>query len=117
MGILVGTFWLSVLSQKGVFSIFDTMTAFFGPIFGVIISDYYLIKKEKINHKELFYPKETTEYIYNNGWNYKAVYSVIIGFIFAASTIWNSSLVLFQSFAWIIGTIVSFILYYLLNNE
>jgi len=117
MGILVGTFWLSVLSQKGVFSIFDTMTAFFGPIFGVIISDYYFIKKENINHKELFYPKETTEYIYTNGWNYKGAYSIIIGFIFSASTILNAALTSFQSFGWIIGAFVSFILYYLLNNE
>tara|TARA_B100000427_G_scaffold167754_1_gene139355 strand:+ start:1279 stop:2736 length:1458 start_codon:yes stop_codon:yes gene_type:complete len=117
IGILVGTFWLSILSQKGFLSIFDTLSAFFGPIFGVIISDYYLIKKENINHKELFYPKETTEYIYSNGWNYKGVYSIIIGFIFSASTIWNSSLILFQSFAWFIGAFVTFVLYYLLNNE
>ena len=117
MGILVGTFWLSVLSQKGVLSIIDTMTAFFGPIFGVIISDYYFIKKENINHKELFYPKETTEYIYTNGWNYKGAYSIIIGFIFSASTMWNASLTSLQSFAWLIGAFVSFILYYLINKE
>lgn len=117
MGVLVGTFWLSILSQKGVLNIFDTMMAFFGPIFGIIVSDYYFIKKENINHKELFYPKETTEYIYTNGWNYKGAYSIIIGFIFSASTIWNDSLTSFQSFAWIIGAFVSFILYYLINNE
>ena len=89
MGLIVGMLWLGLFSKNFIMNGFNTVAAFFGPIFGVIISDYYFIRKEKINHKELFYPKETTEYIYNNGWNYKAVYSVIIGFIFSASTSLN----------------------------
>ena len=95
----------------------DTLSAFFGPIFGVIISDYYLIKKEQINHKELFYPKETTEYIYTGGWNHKGLFSIVIGFIFSASTIWNASLISLQSFAWIIGAFISFLLYYLISSK
>ena len=76
-----------------------------------------LIKKEQINHKELFYPKETTEYIYTRGWNHKGLFSIVIGFIFSASTIWNVNLTSLQSFAWIIGAFVSFLLYYLISNE
>jgi len=116
-GSIIGIFWLSIFSKKNLLSSIDTFAAFFGPIFGTIIADYYFVKKEKINHKELFYPKETTEYIYTGGWNYKGTYAVIIGFIFSASTIWNINLIPFQTFAWIIGAFVSFVLYYLLNNE
>ena len=61
---------------------FDTLASFLGPIFGVIIADFYFVQNKKINHKELFYPEETTLYIYNSGWNLKALYSVLIGFIF-----------------------------------
>jgi NCS1 family nucleobase:cation symporter-1 len=82
LALIVSTFWLSIFSQRLSLSIFDTLASFLGPIFGVIIADYYFIKKKKINHKELFYPEETTEYIYNGGWNIKALYAVIIGFIF-----------------------------------
>jgi len=110
-------FWLSILSQNGILLTIDTFSAFYGPIFGIIIADYYYIKKQKINHKELFYPEETTEYIYSNGWNYKAIYSLIIGFVFAASSIWNESLLSFQSYSWIIGAFISFVLYNLINNE
>ena len=87
-----------------------------GPIFGVIIADFYFVQKKKINHKELFYPEETTLYIYNSGWNYKALYSVIIGFIFSASTIWNINLLHLQSFGWLIGAVVSYFLYLLLKK-
>ena len=116
-GLLVGGFWLSIFSQSGIIFVFDNLAAFFGPIFGIVVADYYLIKKQKINHKELFYPKDNTEYIYSGGWNYKAIYSLIIGFIFSASTIWNPSLAPFESFGWIIGSFISFILYSLLNND
>ena len=117
LGLLVSIFWLSILSQNGILFSLDTFIAFYGPIFGIIIADFYLVKKQKINHKELFYPTETTEYIYSNGWNYKAIYSLIIGFIFAASTIWNESLVSFQTYGWIIGAFVSYVIYYFINNE
>ena len=40
-----------------------------------------------------------------------------IGFIFASSTIWNINLNFLQSFAWIIGAIISFITYYLLASK
>ena len=60
--------------------------------------------------------EETTVYIYNSGWNLKALYSVLIGFIFSASTIWNINLLNIQSFGWLIGALVSYILYLLLKK-
>ena len=116
-GLIVGGFWISIFSQSTSIFFFDSITAFFGPIFGVVVADYYYIKKQKINHKELFYPIESTEYIYSSGWNYKAIYSLVIGFIFSASTIWNSGLIFLQSFGWIIGAFVSWIIYYLLAKK
>ena len=73
-------------------------------------------------HKEYFerissYPKENSEYIYSSGWNYKAIYSLIIWFIFSVSTIWNANLTSLQSFGWIIGAFVSAITYYLLAKD
>jgi len=114
--LIVSTLWLPIFSKGLSLSILDTFSSILGPIFGVIIADYYFIKKKKINHKELFYPEETTEYIYNGGWNIKAIYSVIIGFVFSASTIWNENFLQLQSFGWVIGAIASYILYLLLKK-
>ena len=116
-GLIVGGFWLSIFSQSSVIFFFDCITALFGPIFGIVIADFYYIKKQKINHKELFYPVENTEYIYSSGWNFKAIYSLVLGFIFSASTIWNSSLNSLQSYGWIIGAFISWIIYYLLSKK
>ena len=114
IALVVATLWLSVISQLGILSFVDTFGAFFGPLFGLVISDYYLIKSKKLINKDIFSSKKDSAYFYSNGWHLKAVYAVIIGFIFSAGTIWNSSLNFLQSFSWILGAIVTFILYYLL---
>ena len=116
-GIIAGGLWPSLLSQIEVIRLIDSLAAFFGPIFGIIIADYYIVKKEKINHKDLFYIRPENEYIYSGGWNYKAVYAVFIGFIFSFSIIWNITFADFKTFSWIIGFVVSYIMYYLLNNK
>ncbi len=116
-GLLIGGFWLSIFSQSSVLLFFDSLTSFFGPLFGIVVADYYFIKKGKINHKELFYPIDTTEYVYSGGWNYKAIYSLIVGFIFSASTMWNVNLNHLESLGWVIGAFVAFTLYSLLNND
>ena len=49
----VSLFWLPVLSQIGILSMIDTIGSFFGPIFGVIIADFYLIRDKKIINKDI----------------------------------------------------------------
>ena len=106
-----------MLRQIGILSFVDTIGSFFGPIFGIIIADYYLVKKEKVNHKDLFFLREGNEYMYASGWNYNALYSLLIGFIFSFSLLWNINFSDIKSFSWIIGFVVSFFIYYLLNEK
>ena len=109
--------WTPLLSQNGSLSILDTVASFFGPIFGIIIVDYYVIKKRILINKDIFFANEKSVYMYSKGWHLKALYSILIGTIFAFSTIWNPNLNIFQSFSWIIGFVVSSIVYYLLASE
>ena len=48
LGFFVGIFWLTYLSQIGILSFIDTFGAFFGPLFGVMIFDFYFIKEGKL---------------------------------------------------------------------
>jgi len=114
---VIAIFWLPVLSKVGILSIVDTFGAFFGPIFGIMVSDLYLIKNNNPIIKDIFSSKENSAYFYSKGWHYKGLYSLIIGFIFSASTIWNPQLNFLQSFAWIIGAFISSITYYLLVSK
>ena len=117
LGLIFGSLWLPILSQSGVLSIIDTIGSFFGPIAGVIIADYYLIKNKEYISKDIFSNLKSGTYFYSGGWQIKSIYSIIIGFIFAASTIWNTQLIFLQSFAWLIGFVMSYIIYFLLASD
>jgi NCS1 family nucleobase:cation symporter-1 len=116
-GLLISIFWLTILSQIGILSFIDTFGAFFGPMFGIIVADYYLIQKENLSNKDLYSDSKDSSYYYLGGWHIKGIYSLVIGFIFSASTIWNTNLMFLQSYAWIIGAFVSWITYYLLAKK
>ena len=82
-----------------------------------MIVDFYLVKKTNINSKEIFSFNKDSSFFYSNGWHIKAIYSLFIGFIFAASTIWNQSLMNLQTYSWLIGAFMSALTYYLLVSK
>ncbi len=117
LGFLVSIFWFSVLSQIGILSFVDTFSSFFGPLFGVMITDYYLIKNKELSNKDIYSLDGEGKYFYSGGWHLKGIYSLFLGFIFSSSTIWNANLMFLQPYSWIIGAIFSSITYYLLTKK
>jgi len=117
LGFVIGAFWLPLLSQIGILAFVDTFGAFFGPLFGVIVVDYYLVKRTNLNNKDIFSLKNNGLYFYSNGWHIKAIYSLVLGFIFSASTIWNESLMNFHSYSWVVGAFITSLTYYLLVSK
>ncbi len=117
IALLVGGLWLSILSQVGVLSIIDTIATFFGPIFGIVIADYYFIKKKVLVNKDIFSSNKDSAYYFSGGWHIRAIFSLIIAFIFSAATIWNAELRYLQSFSWLIGATMGFIMYYLVSKK
>ena len=117
LSLIVAIFWLTYLSQIGILSFIDTFGAFFGPLFGIMISDFYFIKKGKIQNKDIYSLETNGAYHYSGGWHIKGVYSLILGFVFSAATIWNHNLMFLHSYSWIIGGFVSSLVYYLLVKD
>ncbi len=117
LGFVIGMFWPTLLSQIGILSFIDTFGSFFGPISGVMIVNYYMINQSTINVKDIHSISAESSFYFSKGWHLKAVYSSIIGFIFASSTIWNYKLMFLQSYAWIIGALIAGFVYYLLAKK
>ena len=116
-GFFVGILWPALLSQIGILSFIDTFSSFFGPIFGVMVVNYFILNNSKIEIKGIHSINSESPYHFSNGWHIKAIYSLFIGFIFSSSTIWNTNLMFLQSYAWIIGAIMSSLTFYLLANK
>ena len=116
-GLIIGVLWPTLLSQIGILSFVDTFGSFFGPITGIMIVNYYFINRSTVEVKDIHLLSSNSSFYFSKGWHLKAVYSVIIGFIFSSSTIWNNNLMFLQSYAWLIGSLISGFTYYLLAKK
>ena len=117
LGFFVSVFWLTYLSQIGILFYIEAIGTFFGPLFGVMIADFYFIKKESLNNKDIYSLEQNGSYYYSGGWHIKGVYALFLGFIFSVSTIWNNNLMFLQSYSWIVGAFVAAFVYYLLARK
>lgn len=61
----------------------DVLAAMIGPLYGIIIVDYYLIKKGKIDMDSLYTESPKGLYWYKNGFNMKSIYTLIISGVVA----------------------------------
>jgi len=116
-GLIIGILWPTLLSQVGILSFIDTFSSFFGPISGIMIVNYYLINQSTLDTKDIHSMASGSSFYFSKGWHLKAVYSLIIGFIFSSSTIWNSNLMFLQSYAWLLGAFTASLVYYLLARK
>lgn len=99
----------------------ETLGAFIGPLFGVLIADFYLIRKQKIVVDDLFTMSKTSNYWYKNGYNPVAVVSTIVGAILAMLPVLLGGMVWGMTgasqYSWFIGCGVAFVLYYLMATR
>ena len=83
-----------------------------GSIAGVLIVDYWIIRKKKLVLKDLYLEKGCYEY--SRGWNLKAVAATAAGCIAAWIGLVVKELHFLYDYAWFAGTGVSALSYYLL---
>ena len=113
-GFVIGGMWVAVITQMGLFPFVNTLGAILAPVFGIMITDYYIIKKEKLDVDALFDAGPKAKYHYNGGFNYKAILAWVLSGYIAVGTVWPNILVLglddfFANlgggggYAWIIG--------------
>jgi NCS1 family nucleobase:cation symporter-1 len=48
LGFVIGAFWVSVISNIGMFPFVNTLGAILAPVYGIMIIDYYIIKKKEL---------------------------------------------------------------------
>ena len=125
-GFVIGGLWVSVISQMGMFPFVNTLGAILAPVFGIMICDYYLIKKQRLDVNELFNAKGG-KYFYNGGFNSKAMYAWAISGYVAMGTVWPNLLIFdvlkdfFANagggFAWIIGAALGAVIHLAISKR
>ncbi|QLY29682.1 NCS1 family nucleobase:cation symporter-1 [Nocardia huaxiensis] len=95
----------------------ETLGAFIGPLFGVLIADYYLVRKQKVVVDDLFSMSERGIYWYRKGYNPAAVAATVIGAGAAVFPVLTSGSITGMytaaQYSWFIGCALGLILYFL----
>jgi NCS1 family nucleobase:cation symporter-1 len=90
-------------------------SSFLGPIAGVLIADYFLLRKKALNVKDLYV--RSGEYEYKSGFNPKALLALACGVIVALIGLLIESLRFLYDYAWFVGFAVAFVVYVVAMKE
>ena len=90
-GFVIGGLWVSVITKMGMFPFVNTLGAILAPVFGIMITDYYIVKKQKLDVKALFKDGKG-KYWYNDGFNYKGMLAWALSGYVAIGSVWPSIL-------------------------
>ncbi len=99
-----------------IFGWLGTYGALLGPIDGIAIADYWLVRKQRIHVIELY--RTDGRYSYRGGFNQKAVWALLVGIavpplgktLFGLNVLWDN--------AWTAGLLVSMFVYaWLMRND
>ena len=122
VGILIFPWKLYADPHGYIFTWLIAYSSLLGPIGGILIADYYFIRKQNLNVNELY--RHNGQYSFGNGFNSKAIIALLIGILpnlpgfflqvklvsDTAFPEWISNL---YNYAWFVGFFVSGIVYYL----
>ena len=120
VGVIIFPWKLIALPDSYIFNWLIAYSALLGPVGGIMIADYYFIRKQELNLPELYSHKG--QYYFTNGFNRYAVVALFLGIIpnvpgfllqikvIAKDTIplWISDL---YNYAWFVGFFLSGIIY------
>lgn len=119
--------WKLIADPTGyIFTWLIAYSSLLGPIGGIMIVDYFFIRKKILNVKDMYELKG--EYTYNRGFNRIAIIALIVGILpnvpgflvnikaIDGDAVWNWLSGLYH-YAWFVGFIVSGVVYYFLMNN
>jgi cytosine/uracil/thiamine/allantoin permease len=111
LGIIICPWWL----MNDIAGILILVSGFLGPVLGIMLCDYFVIRKKNLMLAELY--KKDGIYRYSGGFNMKSIIALGIGI--AAALVWYlvPSLKFLTDLAWFSGFIMAFIVYYFLMKN
>ncbi len=95
----------------------DILGAFIGPLFGILIADFFIIKKQQVTVDDLYTMSPEGKYWYTNGYNPAAVMAIIPSALVPILCAVIPGLAIVANFTWFIGVALGFSLYTVLMRR
>ena len=103
--------WNLYNSPAVIFYFLGGLGALLGPLFGVIMADYWLLRKAKINVPELYTEARTGAYFYTKGINSRAIIAFIPAALISLLIAYIPALHTVSPFAWFFGAGIGAVVY------
>ncbi|NUT96308.1 MAG: NCS1 family nucleobase:cation symporter-1 [Saccharothrix sp.] len=117
VGSVLITPWNLYNSPEVIHYTLEVLGAFIGPLFGVLIADYYLVRKQKVVVDDLFTMSPSGRYHYRKGYNPKAIAATAVGAVIAVAPVLVSALAPAAQYSWFIGMAVGLVVYALASRS
>lgn len=106
--------WIFVDSPQAITVFVSVFGAVLAPLFGVMVADYYLVKRQQIKTADLYTMAPTGRYHYDGGWNKLGLLSLAVSGAIAVG--WELATQLFKvlpenNFGWVIGAVAGAAIY------
>ena len=127
---IIGVFifpWKLVADPTGyIYNWLVGYSALLGPVGGIMIADYYFIRKQTLNTGELYNP--SGQYSFRNGFNRYAIIALLLGILpnvpgfllqvkLVSSTVFPQWISHLYNYAWFVGFLVSGITYIIMMRS
>jgi nucleobase:cation symporter-1, NCS1 family len=115
VGILMMPWKLLTDFQSYIFGWLVGYSGLLGPIAGIMITDYFIVRRRSLNPADLY--RRGGVYEYSNGFNYRALTALTLGVVVALVGLFVHPLRWLYDYAWFVGFLVSAVAYTLLMGR
>lgn len=109
--------WHLYNSPESIATFVSALGAFLGPLFGVLVVDYWIIRKGNVDVHALYSARTDGEYYYWKGFNPRAIIACIPPTIVAAVIAMAPVFLAIQAFSWAIGTVAAAVIYFFIAQR
>lgn len=95
--------WLLMANSQAFFGFILHYSALFGPILGVMLADYFVVRRQALAVESLYVAGEASDYWYRGGFNLAGLVAILVPGI--VTMIW------FLPISWLVGVPAGFVLY------
>jgi len=116
VGSVLLTPWNLYSSPDVIHYTLDILGAFIGPLYGVLIADYFLVKRRRIDVDQLYTLSPTGRYFFRNGYNPVAIGATAVGAVLAKLLVLMGSSDV-AAFSWFVGAGAAFGVHWAMSRK
>lgn len=95
----------------------DVLGGFIGPLYGILLADYYLVKQRQVKVEDLYTLRPEGRYWYTNGVNRDAVKALVLAAAVCVACVMLPQLRRAADFSWFIGAALGAVFYLMFTRK